>query len=173
MPLIRAGGTEDALEFHARDHIGISAVGIGLVEAGIIGPEAGGQDHRPRSEGPAFLCLVQANGLGGAEFLAGPALALLKEDTVVFVDDILERDSLRVFHIDGLALNQFPIEEVVHLFGAFFGTGATCDAAVHVHVPGTCQDLHLKIVGLPMNGGYVGQSDQFDIQVPVDLDQFR
>jgi len=34
------------------------------------------------------------------------------------------------------------------------------------------QNIYLKIAGLAVNGGNIGQCDQFDIQVPVDLDQF-
>jgi hypothetical protein len=34
------------------------------------------------------------------------------------------------------------------------------------------EDLYLKIPGLAMNSNNVGQGDQFDIQMPVDLDQF-
>jgi hypothetical protein len=34
------------------------------------------------------------------------------------------------------------------------------------------QDLYLKIPGFALDSGDIGQCEQFDIQVPVDLDQF-
>jgi len=163
MSLIRPGGTQDPFKLHARNDIGISAVGIGLIWARVVRLESRGEDNGARSNGPSFLFFIEANGLRRTEFLAGPAFSLLEEDAVILVNDIFKRDRLGVFHIDGLALNQIPVEEVIHLFWAFLGAGSACNTPVHVDITGMSQDLYLEISGLAMDGGNIGQCHQFDI----------
>jgi hypothetical protein len=56
--------------------------------------------------------------------------------------------------------------------GAIFDTGAATRAAILDNRAGALADFHLEIAGLAVHGFKVCVSDQFDIQMPADLDQF-
>jgi hypothetical protein len=54
-----------------------------------------------------------------------------------------------------------------------FNTSATTGAAVFDYGAGAFSDFDLEITRGPLDAFKVRVSDQFDVQVPADLDQFR
>ena len=73
--------------------------------------------------------------------------------------------------VDGLAFGQAAVIGVGDLFGAFFGTLAAGDAFVHIHEPRVLSQADLKISRFAGNAAHLGKRQQFDIDIPADLDQ--
>ena len=57
--------------------------------------------------------------------------------------------------------------------GAVFNAGPAARAPILSNIAGTFADFYLEIAWLAVDGFQVCVSDQFDVQVPADLDQFR
>jgi hypothetical protein len=120
-----------------------------------------------------FFCLFEVNGILRAKFFAGPALPLLKVDTTVPVNGILQRDCLSVIHINRLAFRQILIKRIFNLLGTLLSAGATSDALLHLHIAGVFEDLYFKAPHLAINCVHFGQGEKLNVQMPVDLNQFR
>ncbi len=172
MPLKRSGGAQYPLELHTGDNVWVFAIGVGLVVARVKRGKPWGKDNSARTDDQAFFLLIKIDGLRGAEFFAGPAFSLLEIDAILAINGIFERDCLGIFDIGGLTFDQVLVERVSNPFRTFFRAGSACDAFVHIHIPWMSEDLYLKISCISFNRGNFSQGDQFDIQVPVDLDQF-
>jgi hypothetical protein len=71
-----------------------------------------------------------------------------------------------------LAFDQAFIVFVIDLFRAFFGAHAAGDAFFHIHVARLLQNGDRKITFRSRNFRHLRQSEQLDIDVPADLDQF-
>jgi len=56
--------------------------------------------------------------------------------------------------------------------GAIFDTGATPGTQVHIDAPGAFFDLDLEIAGFAFDGFKICVCDEFDVQMPADLDQY-
>ena len=57
--------------------------------------------------------------------------------------------------------------------GAVFHTGAAPRAQIHVNASSAFSDLYLEVSGFAVNGFKIRIGDEFDIQMPADLDQYR
>jgi hypothetical protein len=55
---------------------------------------------------------------------------------------------------------------------AVFNTGTTSGAQIHLDTAGALFDCNLEITGAARDAFKVCISDQFDVQVPADLDQY-
>jgi hypothetical protein len=55
---------------------------------------------------------------------------------------------------------------------AVFDTGAAPGTKIHIDAASTLIDFDLKIPFFPRNGVHFSESNQFDVDVPADLDQF-
>jgi hypothetical protein len=55
---------------------------------------------------------------------------------------------------------------------AVFNTNAAACAQLHIDAPGPFLDFHLEISGGPLDRLKIRISDELDIQMPADLDQF-
>jgi hypothetical protein len=56
--------------------------------------------------------------------------------------------------------------------GAIFNTRTASRAQVHVDAPGPFFDFDLEISGFAFHGFKVRIGDEFDVQMPADLDQY-
>jgi hypothetical protein len=56
---------------------------------------------------------------------------------------------------------------------AVFDAGATAGTQVHVDAAGALFDFYLEIAGLALDAFKICIGDQFDVQMPADLDQYR
>ena len=140
---------------------------------GVINITATGQNNTPHLDGKILLLIIELDGVCRAEFLACPAFSLLKEDTVFRVNGIFEWDGLGIFYVGGLALGQSGFIFVYDLFRALFRTHAAGDTFVRIHITRVLGELDFKI---PLFSGYTlnfCKSEQLDVDVPADLDQFR
>ncbi len=148
MPHARAAGRQEALVFKAGDDVGDAAVAVKIEARGIEGLEAGGEDDRTDMDRHRLFLVVEIDGAGGAEFLAGPAFAALQVDAVVAVDGVFEGHRLPVLDIGGFPFVDPHVEFVVDLPGAFFGAEAAGDTFVHIDVSRFFSDVYGKISGV-------------------------
>ena len=84
-----SGGAQHALELKAGDYVRIGLVAKGVQFFGIITFGTHGEDDGPHLLGEFPALVVKINGSGGADFFAGPTLALGQVDAVFAVDEIL------------------------------------------------------------------------------------
>ena len=54
-----------------------------------------------------------------------------------------------------------------------FHTGPAARTKIHFDAAGAFADLDLEIAGVSLNRFQICVSDQFDVQMPADLDQYR
>jgi hypothetical protein len=107
--------------------------------------------------------VLEVDGPGGTELLAGFALALDKIEAGIRVDGVFEGNRLAVSEVDGLALADADVVFVVGLFGALFGAEAAGDAFVQVDIAGLFGDLNGEIAFMPGNPGDFGESQKLDV----------
>jgi len=167
----RTGGRKQTFELHIGEDIGRAGIPVDVVLCRIKGTASFGQDNRTDLEvhGLGLLCVI--NGLLRADLGAIPAFALGQVDALAFINDIFERNCLGVFEIDGLAFGKPTVIFVRDFLGAFLSTQAAGNAFVRVHIAGVLEDAHLKISFFAVNGCDFGEGEQFDVDVPADLDQ--
>ena len=122
---------------------------------------AGADNHRTNLNGQFFRLVFKIDGAGRAIFFAGLALSVLKIDTIVCINGVLEGDRLGVLHIDRLAFAETRIVFIIHLFGAFFSAQTTSDTFVNLNISGALQDLDVKVPCLPGDALYLGKGQQF------------
>ena len=163
MSLVGAAGREQPFVLQAGDHVGDAAVAVRGDAAGIEGLIARGQNDRPDVDGDHRPGVREVDGPGGAEFFAGPALALGRVQAVLPVNGVLERHRLAVLQVNGLALAHPGVVVVVHLFGAFLGAQAAGDALVHIHIARLFGDRDGEIARGPGNIGYCGEGEKLDV----------
>lgn len=173
MSLVGAARTQDTFKLQAGHHIGMSAVGKRVTIEGVVGSKSGRQDHCPHPDLVNLCLLLKVHCPGRAVFLARLASPpLLKIDTVLGVNHILEGNGLGVRKIGGLSLAQAGIVEIDDTPGTFFCTGATRNTQVLVNVTGRLKDRHLEVSRLPGYTLHFSKGQQLDVGVPADLDQF-
>jgi hypothetical protein len=91
---------------------------------------------------------------------------------VLRIDGIFQGNGLGIGHIYGLALDQGGIVFVHNFFGAFFGTLTAGNAFVDVNIARLFDQPHAEVARLARNLPDFCQSQQFDVWMPADLDQF-
>ncbi len=97
--------------------------------------EAGSQDDGADLDIQELLGLLEVDGAGLAEFLAGPAFAFLEVGAVLRGNDRDARHGLREGEVNGRAAAQAQVELREVLFpGALFDTGAAAGTQVFVDV---------------------------------------
>ena len=126
----------------------------------------------PDIQGDRLFRVIEIDGTGRTEFFTGPAFSLLQINTVVRIDGVFQGYGLGVWHIDGLAFDQLFVVNVIYFFGTFFCTYAAGDAFVHVHIAGMLDNGYGKIAFFSRNVFQFRQGEQFDVDMPADLDQF-
>ena len=93
-----------------------------------------------------FVLLVEGDGVGRAELLAGPALLPLEPDAGFGVDHRDPRHGLRERHVDRLAVAHAGLEfRIQHLARALFHADAAARAHVVIDVPGLLADLDFEV----------------------------
>ena len=90
-----------------------------------------------------------------------------------FADAESSRDRLGVLFEDGFTLGQAFVVFIGQSDGANFGALATAGALRQVHKAGLLVDGGAEISGISLEIQKFGVGEQFDVQVPADLDQFR
>jgi hypothetical protein len=58
-------------------------------------------------------------------------------------------------------------------YGAIVHAGTAAGAQVGIDGPGALADFNLEFARFALNGFQIRISDQFDVQMPADLDQYR
>ena len=82
----------------------------------------------------SLLLIVEIDGPGGAEFVAGLAFALGKVKAVSSSMAYFRGTVWLYCRVNGLPFADPDVIRVIHLFGAFLGAQAAGDALVHVHI---------------------------------------
>ena len=72
-----------------------------------------------------------------------------------------------------MALAQTAVIFVGNFFGALFRTGAAGNTFFHIDVSWIFGQLDFKIARFTTNALHFAECQQFDVDVPADLDQFR
>jgi hypothetical protein len=116
--------------------------------------------------------IFEVDGAGRAEFFAGFALALEEIDAGIGIDRVFERHRLGILHVNGFAFAQAAVIGVGNFLGTFFGTGIAGNALFHVDVTGVLGQFDFKIALFAVNALNFAERQQFDVDVPADLDQF-
>ena len=131
----RPAGVDQTLQFHAGQHVVQLAITVLRQAAGVKVMEAGGQDDGADLDIQELLGLLEVDGAGLAEFLAGPAFAFLEVGAVLRGNDRDARHGLREGEVNGRAAAQAQVELREVLFpGALFDTGAAAGTQVFVDV---------------------------------------
>ena len=120
----------------------------------------------------ACFRVLEVDGAGRAEFFAGPALALGQIDAVFGIDGILQRHRLGIRDVNRFAVDQAFVVFICYPFGTLLGAQAAGDALVHVHIARVLENGDREVSLFAGNCGDFGQGEQFDVDVPADLDQF-
>jgi len=107
--------------------------------------------------------LVEVHRPGGANFLASPAFALLEPDAGAFIDGVLERNRLGVFHVGRPAFDEPHVVGVIHFFGAFFRAGPAGDAFGFVDISRVLDDFDFKVTRISLDRIDFTQGSEFDI----------
>jgi hypothetical protein len=89
--------------------------------------------------------LIEIHCSGGAEFLAGAALALLHINTGIAVNAVFKGYCLGILDISRFAFDQSYIIFVLDFFGTFFGTQTTGNAQGFINVARGFEQLDLKV----------------------------
>ncbi len=55
---------------------------------------------------------------------------------------------------------------------AVFNTGTAPGAQIHLNAAGAFFDFYLEMAGVPLDAFKICIGDQFDVQMPADLDQY-
>ena len=145
MPAVGPRGRKNPFELQAGHDIRGFSIPVHVMDKGVIRLAAGGQDYGPHLNGVPLGLVVEFDGPCRAEFLAGPALALLQVDTLIRIDHVFQGNGLGVFHIGRLALGQSRIIFTDHLFWTLLRAHAAGNALVHVHVPGILGDPDMEV----------------------------
>jgi hypothetical protein len=89
-----------------------------------------------------------------------------------WVNGILQRDSLGIFHMDRLSLGKPLIIFIVHLGRAFPCAETAGNAFLRVHIARGLNYLDFKVALLPGDAFHLGQGEELNVEMPADLDQF-
>ena len=160
------GRIDQALEFQAGEDIGQPPVAILGDAAGVEQVVARGDDDIPHLEGDDLILLLEVDGLGGTEDLAGLALAPLEVGAVLGVDDRIFGHGLGEGAVDDLAIAHARLEfGVDDLARAFFDADAAAGAQVLVHVAGLLAHGDGEIADVTLHALHLAVCQQGDVLV--------
>jgi hypothetical protein len=142
-------GRKHSLKFQAGNDIGRSLVAVDIVDLRIEDFTPRGNDDCAGLDGQFFFFILEIDGLGRAEFFTDLASSFGEKDAVGGIDGILQGNGLRILHVDGLSLAETCIIIIVNLGRAFFGTEATGDTFLRVHITRVLDDFDFKISLFP------------------------
>ena len=91
---------------------------------------------------------------------------------MIGIDRIFQRNRLRILHIDCLAFGQTAFIGIGNFFGAFLRAGVAGNALVHIDVARVLSQFDFEIALLAADALDFRKRQQFDVDVPADLDQF-
>ena len=111
--------------------------------------------------------------VGRAKFLTSLAFAADYKNTMLRIEGIFKRNCLSILYISRFALVETGVVFIGYLFGTFLRTQTAGDAFLHVHVARVPDQFDFKITLFTANAVNFRERQQFDIDVPADLDQFR
>ena len=132
----RTTGGKYPFELHTGDDIGQFGVLIIVKYRRIKGFKPGRHDDGSDVECKLRFCVIEINGLRGANLFAGAAFTLLQEYASVRIDHVFERYGLGIRYVDGLAFGDPLVEFIGGLCRTFFRTGSAGDTFVHIHITG-------------------------------------
>ncbi len=131
---------------------------------------AGGQDDVADLDGQDLVLLIEVDGVGRAEFLAGLAGALDVIGAVDIVDDRVLGHGLREGSIDRLAVSQAGLEDIVDDFlRAFLPADAAAGAVLGLDIAGALLDGDGEIADIPIHFLDLGIGQQGDVGVVANL----
>jgi hypothetical protein len=168
-----AAGSQETFVLEAGDHVGQLGVIVGVEHGGIKGLETGRRDDGADLDLVDLFGICEVDGISGAVFFTGPTFAFLDEDTVLRIESVFQGNGLAIRDIGGLAFAQSAIEFVGDFFGAFFRAHATCDTLIDIDIARVFLDGYGKITSFACNLLYLTEGEEFDVQVPTALYQFR
>jgi hypothetical protein len=116
--------------------------------------------------------VLKVDGFGWTKFFTASAFTSDEINALRWIDAILQRNGLGILHVNRLAFGQSRVICIGNFFGAFLCTGTAGDAFFHVHVARVLGQVDLEITGFAGNVFDFGKGQEFDIDVPADLDQF-
>ena len=173
MSSIGSGGGEDSFKLQAGDNIGRSGIAEGVTHGRVECAAAARQDNGADFYGYLLFTVFEIDGIGRAEFFATAAFAANEINALGRIDAVFERHGLGILNINGLAFVQPRVIGIGHFAGTFFGAGAAGNAFFHVHVSRALGQTDFKVAFFTGNACDLRECQQFDIDVPADLDQFR
>jgi hypothetical protein len=139
---------------------------------GIVNLASVGKNHGSHLEGKLFLRVIEFDGTGGAKFFTGFTFAFDKVNTMLGIYGVFQGYRLGVLHMSRFTLDESCIVLIVNLFRTFFRAQSAGNAFFHVNIPGILDDFYFKVALFPGYVYYLGQCQQFNIDMPADLDQF-
>ena len=149
MPTEGTRGGKHSLKFQAGNDIGRSLVAVNIIDLRIEDFTPGRNDDCTSLDGQFFFFILEIDGLGRAEFLTNFASSLGEKDTVGGINGILQRNRLRILHMDGLPLAETCVISIVNFGRTFLGAEPTGNTFLRVHIPWILDDFDFKISLLP------------------------
>ncbi len=142
----RAGRIAQPLELEARVDVRQTAVTVLRNLRAIERLPTGGNDDVAHRQFDDFVFLIEADGVGRAELLAGTATLTLEPDARLGVQHRHARNGLRERHVDRLPRAHAGFEvRVQHFARALLDADAATGAEVEVDLPRLLPDLHFEI----------------------------
>ena len=175
VPLVRSGGTQNALEFHTGNDIRIRAVTINRGNIRNKRLKPGSKDDGSHFDSVDFVLLVEVHGICRTEFFTGFAFAFLslKIDAGLRVNGIFQGNRLRVLDVSGFSFVQVAVEFVVHLFGTFLRTNAAGDAFFRVNIARPFAYRYRKTTGGAFHLFHISHGDELNIEMTPAFHQLR
>ena len=172
MSTVRTRSRKDSFKLQAGDDIVGFGISEGVVSSGIIGLTAGRQHNRADLQRDLFFPVIKEDRIGRTKFLTGFAFAANQIDALLGIQGIFKRNGLGILHVCRFALVKARLVFIGNFFGTFFGTDAAGDTFFHINVTRVLDQFDLKIACFAANTFDFRECQQFDIDVPADLDQF-
>jgi hypothetical protein len=170
---------KDSFKIHAGDHVFKLRVLVGLKARRIKSLKTRSKNDGPDVQFKSGFFLFEIDGVVFTKFLTGLTFAFLacvdgfKVKAMTSVDGVLKRNGLGKRYIDGLAFAHAEVEGVGDFFGTFSSANAAPNALVFINIARMLDYLYMKVSYIPADAVYFSQSDEVDVGMPADLDQFR
>jgi hypothetical protein len=165
-------GGKHSLKFQTGNDIGGSLIPIDIVDFRIEDFTPRRNDDRASLDGQFLFFVLEVDGLGRTEFFTDPASSFGEKKTVGGIDDILQRNSLRILNVDGFSLAETCIVFIIYLRRTFLSTETTGNTFLGVHITGILDDFDFEISLLPRDALYLRKGQELNVKMPADLDQF-
>ena len=172
LPLVRTGGTQQALEVHAGDDVLEHAVAVIVARQRVVGFVARRQDDGADLDLDFFGLLAEVDGIVFTDGLADIAGLVLQEQAAV-VDVSDQRYRLCKVDVYGLVQRQVLIEGIGDLDRAALDAGGASRAFVGIDVARLFQQRDGEVSGLALDAVDIGVGHQLDVGRPVGFDELR